>query len=163
MPKQQKRRINRTPTQEAIENLTRERFAFLSDEKGFAPGPPDRTFYWTKYVYLGARVGVEVTIEFNRDYSILVDLIRTQDGQLLPDWTTYPVMRRWRNSVLLLFQTVPGASHDQLEQIMRLYHQLDPTNPETYDPLLRTVADQLRGAIDYLVSLPYETLFPSSA
>lgn len=160
MPRSHSRQIKRTPSQHAIEELALKRFAFLLDEQSFTFGTPVHTLYGTANLYLGVRIGVEVTVEFTRDCSVQVDAIRTQNGQLLPDWDKLAVHQRWRYPVVWLLKSAPDISSDSLGRIDRLTKHLDPENPATYDAPLSAIADQLRKAIDYLAVQPYETLFP---
>lgn len=163
MPKDRKRQIARTPVQEAIEALITARFAYLIDEKGYLAGPTDRSFFGTTYLYLGNRIGIDVTVEFNREYGVLVYVIRTQDGELLPNWNTFSTMSRWRTPAVRLLEAAPGVPADFLQRIRDYSHQLDPKVPTSYEPLLSAIAQQLRFSIDYLASLPYDALFPAPA
>lgn len=160
MPKGRSGNAPRLRIQTAIEELALSRFVVLVEEKGFTLGPIDRALYWTNLYYLRERVGVQVTIEFNYDDSILPYLIRTEHGQLLPDWDSFQVERRWQRGMRSLLTGVAGIPPQEVAALDPLYKLRDRTIPASYDPLLTAYSRLICDSIDVLATQPYEVLFP---
>jgi hypothetical protein len=151
---------------DALVQLAQERFAFLTQEKGFVVHSSEQGVMWPSFYYthLSTGLGVQVQLDF-RDTTVRVHLVRLRDGELPPNGYVDPDRsERIRVAFLQLLRSYLNVEDAEVEALYAFFYApLSPERPRDHqwaEEALERWHDVVLRSIDLVLQQPIETLFP---